>query len=141
MSATTLAHHAPDPNTLAGRMQAIRERIPRGMLLFNGERERIHQLDGDVWAVPSSRGGFWRCNLSDETCGCQDFRHACTDRETGEPFMCCKHIIAAAIKRAKDRRQRREDAPCACLGGWVYIGYEEEGTERQAAYPCRRCNR
>ena len=29
---------------------------------------------------------------------------------------------------------------CACLGGWVFVGYVgEEGEEREAAYRCRRC--
>jgi hypothetical protein len=94
------------------RVAAIRERTTRGMLLFNGAHERIHLLEGEVWAVPSSRGGFWRVNLSDETCGCQDFRYQCTNRETGEPVMGCKHVIAAAIARAKTQAppERVEDA-------------------------------
>src|SRR5215212_3857981 len=79
--------------------QAMQERTTRGLLLYNRERERIHRLDGDVWAVPSSQGGYWRVNLADETCGCQDFRYLCTDRGTGVPFMNCKHIVAAAIAR------------------------------------------
>jgi hypothetical protein len=29
---------------------------------------------------------------------------------------------------------------CACLGGWVFVGYQdEEGEEREASYRCRRC--
>jgi len=33
-----------------------------------------------------------------------------------------------------------QDRPCACLEGWVFIGYEDEhGEEREASYPCRRC--
>ena len=121
------------------RWQALRERTTRGMLLYNGERERIHRLYGDAWAVPSSLGGFWRVNLADETCGCQDFRYACTDRETGEPFMCCKHIVAAAIARAK-RRSPVQDHPHACIDGWVCLGYtEDDGNEQVEALPCRRC--
>ena len=29
---------------------------------------------------------------------------------------------------------------CACLGGWVFVGYiDEHGEEREASYRCRRC--
>ena len=30
--------------------------------------------------------------------------------------------------------------PCACIDGWVFVGYiDEHGEEREAPYPCRRC--
>ena len=30
--------------------------------------------------------------------------------------------------------------PCACIDGWVFVGYiDEHGEEREASYPCRRC--
>jgi hypothetical protein len=30
--------------------------------------------------------------------------------------------------------------PCACIDGWVFVGYVDEyGVEREASYPCRRC--
>ena len=30
--------------------------------------------------------------------------------------------------------------PCACLEGWVFVGYlDEDGEEREASYACRRC--
>jgi len=30
--------------------------------------------------------------------------------------------------------------PCACIDGWVFVGYiDEYGEEREAPYPCRRC--
>ena len=30
---------------------------------------------------------------------------------------------------------------CACLEGWVFVGYiDEDGEEREASYRCRRCN-
>jgi hypothetical protein len=29
---------------------------------------------------------------------------------------------------------------CACIGGWVFVGYvDDNGEERVASYPCRRC--
>jgi hypothetical protein len=32
------------------------------------------------------------------------------------------------------------ERPCACLEGWVFIGYVDEyGEEREASYRCRRC--
>jgi len=32
-----------------------------------------------------------------------------------------------------------EDRPCACIGGWVFLGIEEDGVEHVEAVPCRRC--
>ena len=30
--------------------------------------------------------------------------------------------------------------PCACIDGWVFVGYiDEHGEEGEASYPCRRC--
>jgi hypothetical protein len=32
------------------------------------------------------------------------------------------------------------ERPCACMGGWVFVGYVDEyGEEREAPYPCCRC--
>jgi hypothetical protein len=32
------------------------------------------------------------------------------------------------------------ERPCACLEGWVFVGYiDEYGEEREASYLCRRC--
>jgi hypothetical protein len=29
---------------------------------------------------------------------------------------------------------------CACIDGWVFVGYiDEDGEEREASYRCRRC--
>jgi hypothetical protein len=33
------------------------------------------------------------------------------------------------------------ERPHACLNGLVFVGYiDEYGEEREASYPCRRCN-
>jgi len=33
------------------------------------------------------------------------------------------------------------ERPCACYGGWVFVGYvDKNGEEREASYACRRCN-
>ena len=30
--------------------------------------------------------------------------------------------------------------PCACYGGWVFVGYmDENGEEREVSYQCLRC--
>jgi hypothetical protein len=32
------------------------------------------------------------------------------------------------------------ERPCACLDGWVFVGYiDEDGEERETSYACRRC--
>jgi hypothetical protein len=32
------------------------------------------------------------------------------------------------------------ERPCACLEGWVFVGYVDEyGEESEASYRCRRC--
>jgi hypothetical protein len=32
------------------------------------------------------------------------------------------------------------ERPCACIDGWVLVGYiDEEGEEKEASYRCRRC--
>jgi len=32
------------------------------------------------------------------------------------------------------------ERPCACLEGWVFVGYiDEYGEEREGSYVCRRC--
>ena len=32
------------------------------------------------------------------------------------------------------------ERPCACVEGWVFVGYiDEQGEEREASYRCRRC--
>ena len=64
---------------------------------------------------------------------CPDFEFFGSEHD-----VCCKHIVAVAIAHAT-RRQRREDRPCACVRGWVYLGVEEDGVERVEAVPCRRC--
>ena len=120
-----------EPITQEDRVRAIRERSTRGLLSYNGGV--VLYLEGEAWAVRSSRGGFHRVDLGRETCTCPDFAHY--GRAHG---VNCRHIFAAAIAHATRRGQRR---PCACLGGTVYLGIiGEDGVERIDAVPCRRCN-
>jgi len=123
---------AQTPQDLEDRWRAIRERSTRGLLLYNSDPDFAH-LEGDEWAIRSSRGGFHRVNLAEEVCTCEDFLYFGSEHDVS-----CKHIIACAIAHAT-RRQRREDGPCACVRGWVYLGVEEDGVERVEAVPCRRC--
>jgi hypothetical protein len=45
------------------------------------------------------------------------------------------------IKDSAPAHPPTEESPHACLEGWVFITYEDEhGEEREASYPCRRCN-
>jgi hypothetical protein len=131
-----------DPTVAQSRYldMPARERTTRGLMLYNRECARIHEIEPDVWAVPSSQGGYWRVDLSAEVCPCEDFAYACTDRDTGEATMNCKHIVAAAIARAK-----RPARPCLCYDGWHFMTYlapdEPGGDEVEHTYrvPCRRC--
>jgi predicted nucleic acid-binding Zn finger protein len=83
--------------------QAILQRTTRGMLTFN--TGRVHQIDDDLWAVPSTRGGFYQVNLIEETCPCEDFTFYCSERG-----LACRHVVAAAIAREKRRLWLRRAA-------------------------------
>src|SRR5215203_2592730 len=129
-----IAHHAHDPTTREDRWRAIRERTTRGLMLYNSGPDFAH-LEGDLWAVRSSRGGFHRVDLADETCTCEDFEHYGSVND-----VACKHLFAVAIAHATRRARSEASRPCACIDGWVYLGVEEDGIERTEAVPCRRCN-
>jgi len=115
--------------------QAIIQRTTRGMLTYN--TGRVHHLEGELWAVPSTRGGFHQVDLEAESCNCEDFTFY--GSAAGIP---CRHVYAAAIARARDGRR----GCSGCYDGWVFLGDEGEDengelvevdTER---VPCRRCN-
>ena len=93
-------HETTDAAKLAERWRMIRERTTRGMLTYN--THRVHHLEGSLWAVPSSRGGFHRVDLEPETCDCEDFTYFGADNA-----IACRHIVAAAIARAKRARMSR----------------------------------
>ena len=136
----TIAQTAHEPPTREARWRAIQERTTRGLLTYNAGG--VAHLEGDQWAVRSAtHGGFWRVDLADETCTCPDFVHYGRAHDVN-----CRHIYAVAIAHGTRRgpRQRREDRPCACIDGWVYIGHMvagEDGQEREVVegVPCRRC--
>jgi hypothetical protein len=98
-----------------------------------------------MYTVPSCTGrGFYSVDYRHETCDCPDFLYR------GEN---CKHILAIGVHVAKRRFAHPEVAagdpfvaagenrPCACTGGWVFVGHiDEYGEEREASYRCRRCS-
>jgi hypothetical protein len=135
---TSLAQPAHEPITREELRRAIQERTTKGLLL-NREAERVHRLEGNLWAVPSEQGGYYRVNLAEETCGCPDFRYLCCDPETGAVLMGCKHLFAASLAR-ENRRRRRRSSCSACFGVYVAIAGEKDGIEREESVPCRRCN-
>ena len=51
----------------------------------------------------------------------------------GDPFT---------AKPAPRPSEATDETPHACMGGWVFLGYEgEDGQGRDEAVPCRRCLR
>jgi hypothetical protein len=70
----------------------------------------------------ASRPGLYHAGtLEPEGCSC----------EATVPV--CRHIRIARIRAEKAR-------PCACIDGWVYVGYlDDNDVERVAYYRCRRC--
>jgi hypothetical protein len=82
------------------RRAAIQQRTTRGLLTFN--TGKVHRLEGEVWAVPSTRGGFHQVDLAREECECEDFEFYGRDH-----YVACRHIYAAAIANASDARRRR----------------------------------
>jgi hypothetical protein len=83
--------------------EAIQQRTTRGMLTFN--TGKVHQLEGDLWAVPSTRGGFYQVDLADEVCPCEDFTFY-----GAAVGIACRHVYAAAIARARRRQWLRRAA-------------------------------
>ena len=65
-----------------------------------------------------------RSGLMDTTESSAPHAHPCTEEvdETVEAHYACL------------------ERPCACIDGWVFVGYIDElGEEREASYACRRC--
>jgi hypothetical protein len=83
--------------------QAILQRTTRGMLTYN--TGRVHELEDDLWAVPSTRGGFYQVDLAAEVCPCEDYTFYCQERR-----IACRHVYAAAIAREKRRLWLRRAA-------------------------------
>jgi SWIM zinc finger len=59
----------------------------------------------NMWAVPSTRGGFYQVDLAGEVCSCEDYTFFCSERG-----IACRHVIGAAIAREKRRLRLRRAA-------------------------------
>ena len=116
--------------------QAIQQRTTRGMLTYNSGK--VHRLEGELWAVPSTRGGFYQVNLGDEVCDCEDFTFY-----GSAVGVACRHVYAAAIVRARGRGRRDRDRGHGCAlcmsSGFVFFGVEEDSDEEIERVPCHRC--
>jgi hypothetical protein len=122
---------------------AILQRITRGMLTYNSGR--VHRLEGELWAVPSTRGGWHKVDLGYEVCDCEDFTFY-----GSLVGVACRHIYAAAIAAAIARARDQDDPDLrdqvhVCYSGVVYMDQlviGEDGGEEEVFYPvlCRRCN-
>lgn len=119
----TIAHPAHRPNSDTRELRALE--------LYRTRGHEIRKVGEGLYLVPSCTGrGFYSVDYREETCDCPDFLRR---REN------CKHILAVGIHHAKRRRSFAN--PCACVDGWVFVGYEDDdGVERQASYRCRRCS-
>jgi hypothetical protein len=131
-----VAEHHRHTTTREVIRQAILQRTTRGMLTYN--TGKVHCLEGELWAVPSTRGGFYQVDLVDETCPCEDFTFY-----GSLVGVACRHIYAAAIARARGRDLDLPDHDHGCAlcmsSGFVFFGVEEDGEEEIERVPCRRC--
>ena len=102
MADTILAYNwrpaTTDHDARVAHLAAIKQRTTRGLLTFN--TGKVHRLEGEVWAVPSTRGGFHLVDLAREECECEDFQFYGRDHD-----VACRHIYAAAIGNAARRRR------------------------------------
>jgi hypothetical protein len=121
-------------------------REERALQLYRTHGGGIRHLSGAIYRVPSQDGerSYDVEYGKRERCSCPDYLYR---------GGTCVHLYVLAIATAKGSIQHPElvagdpfahaaatREPCACLGGWVFVGYEDEfGEEREAAYRCRRC--
>jgi hypothetical protein len=153
---TSLAQPAHVPHEQQSIREAIRQRTTRGMLTFN--TGKVVHLESNLWAAPSTRGGFHQVDLAAESCDCEDWTFYAREHGIG-----CRHVFAAAIASASRRSGVREvrtirvaagdpiayaakrdgcprDGCPACFAGFITMTVAgEDGQERDEAVPCRRC--
>jgi hypothetical protein len=111
MADTILADNRQPITTDQGaRLAAIRQRTTRGLLTFN--TGKVHHLEGELWAVPSTRGGWHKVNLEDETCDCEDWTFY-----GSAAGVACRHVYAAAIAHARRRGGVKVIAALAAAAG------------------------
>jgi hypothetical protein len=137
------------------KSSAYSARAERALKLFEERGHLIRSVAPDTFEVPScgmeGRRYTVRYGGHEESCSCPDFAYR------GEA---CKHLLAVGIMHAARRSGvalkqsfatvagdpfayagRSQRRGCSrCYGGYVYMGVEEDGQERDEAVPCRRCN-
>ena len=96
---TTTPEVTPSGATRAEHWRAIKERTTRGMFTYN--THRVHHLEGSLWAVPSTCGGYYTVDLELEVCNCEDFTYFGAEND-----VACRHIVAAAITHQKRQQAR-----------------------------------
>src|SRR5215204_2661352 len=104
MDSMTTAESSAFAQTISqeDRARAIKQRSTKGLLLYNSGPEFAH-LEGSLWAVRASEGGYWTVDLDAETCACPDFVYFGSEHDVS-----CKHIAACAIAHAARRGRCRE---------------------------------
>jgi hypothetical protein len=95
------------------RRRAILQRTTRGMLTYN--TGKVHRLEGELWAVPSTRGGWHKVDLDQEACDCEDFTFY-----GSFAGVACRHIFAAAIANAARRSGIQVRTIGVAGGGFAY---------------------
>jgi hypothetical protein len=71
----------------------------------------------------SRPGLYHEVTLEPESCSCE------------ATIRVCRHIRIARVRLAKSSTR-----PCACVDGFVFVGYlDDNDVERTASYRCRRC--
>ena len=60
--------------------------------------------------------------------------------DTAESSALGAHLSTEDYDVAVEAHYACLERPCACLEGWVFVGYvDEHAEEREASYDCRRC--
>jgi hypothetical protein len=60
--------------------------------------------------------------------------------DTTESSAAHAHLLTQEQDDTVEANYACLERPCACIGGWVFVGYiDEHGEEQYAAYVCRRC--
>jgi len=108
----------------------VSTRESRALDLYRTRGHEIRKVGEDLYLVPSCTGqGSYTVDYRAEACDCPDFERR---------GLNCKHILCVGIRVAK--RRSSAGRPCACLNGFVFVGYvDDNDVEHFASYRCRRC--
>jgi hypothetical protein len=113
--------------------QAILQRTTRGMLTYNTGKD--HRLEGELWAVPSTRGGFHKVDLDEESCDCEDWTFY-----GSVVGVACRRVYAAALARSVGVRLFDANS----IRAWIQQADQRASEQEQGAIhptawiPCSR---